>query len=38
MLLKTDLKNRFQRYNLKADEQVEETIYSMTERYTKAML
>ena len=38
MLLKTDLKNRLQRCNLKEDEQVEETIHSMTKRYTKAML
>ena len=38
MLLKTDLKNRLQTCNLKVDEQVEETIYSMTERYTKVML
>ena len=38
MLLKTDLKNRLQRCNLKVDEQVEETIHSMTKRYTKAML
>ena len=37
MLLKSDLKNRLQRCNLKVDEQVEETIHSMTERYTKAM-
>ena len=38
MLLKTDLKNRSKRCNFKVDEQVEETIHSMTERYTKAML
>ena len=37
-LLKTDIKNRLQRCNLKVDEQVEEKIHSMTERYTKAML
>ena len=35
MLLKTDMENRLQRCNLKVDEQVEETIYSMTKRYTK---
>ena len=32
-LLKTDLKNRLQRRNLKEDEQVEKTMHSMTERY-----
>ena len=38
MLLKTDQKNRLQRYNLKVDEQVEKTGHSMTVRYTKALL
>ena len=32
------MKNRLQRCNLKVDKQVEETIHSMTERYTNAML
>ena len=32
MLLKSDLKNRLQRCNLRADEQAEVTIHSMTER------
>ena len=38
MLLKTDLKNRLQRYNLKGDKQLEKPIHSITERCTKAML
>ena len=38
MILKTDMENRLQRRNLKEDEQEEETIHSITERYTKAML
>ena len=38
MLLKTDMKNMLQRCNLKVHEQAEETIHSMTERYTKTML
>ena len=38
MLFKTDLKNRLQKCDLKVDKQAEETIHSMTERYTKAML
>ena len=37
-LLKTDIKNKLRRCNLKVDQQVEETIHSMTKRYTKAML
>ena len=38
MILKTDMENRLQRRNLKEDEQGEETIHSITKRYTKAML
>ena len=38
VLLKSDMKNRLQRCNLKVDEQVEEAIYSMTERYTRVAL
>ena len=38
MILKTDVENRLQRRNLKEDEQEEEIIHSITERYTKAML
>ena len=32
------MKNRLQRCNLKVQEQVEETIHSMIERYTNAKL
>ena len=32
------MKNRLQRCNLKVDEQVEETIHSMTERYTSYVM
>ena len=37
MLLKSGLKNRLQRCNLKADEQAEVTIHSMTERHRISM-
>ena len=37
MLLKSDLKNRLQRCNLKVDEQAEVIIHSMTERYRMSM-
>ena len=38
MLLKTDMKNMLQGCNLKVHKQAEETIHSMTERYTQTML
>ena len=38
MLLKTDLENRLQIYNLKLDKQGEEAIPSMIERCKNAML
>ena len=38
LLLKTGPENRSHRYKLELDEQAEETIHSMIERCTKAML